>query len=121
MSPLIRRDDLVMIEPAEAERVRFGDVIAFESAGQRVIHRVMGKRRRQEKLVFLQKGDLNAEIGEVPAEHVLGRVTRVRRGERTVNLVSRGGRVLQVALAICSAGLGIAKAAIEQAASRLGR
>jgi len=102
MGPMIRVNDGVLIEPIGPERVRFGDVIVFRSSDQRIVHRVVGKRRHRGKVLFLEKGDLNPFLGRVSADDVLGRVSTLQRNGRTVDLLSGRGRALQVALAFCS-------------------
>jgi signal peptidase I len=109
MRPLIRPGDRVLIERVQVGRVRFGDVVLFKSEGQRTVHRIVGSVRRPDGLALLEKGDLNAAIGEVPTEQVMGRVSRVQGRGRTVHLVSGRGRILQVALAICSAAPALAR------------
>ena len=120
MSPLIRANDRVLIERVEPECVRFGDVILFRSYDKRVIHRVVGKRRRLGRLAFLQKGDLNPSLGLVPAKHVLGRVSAVQRNGYTLNLISGRGRALQLGLACCSMGSLVTKRVLRRIRNALG-
>jgi signal peptidase I len=120
MSPLIRPHDHVLIERVHPDQVRFGDVIMFASAEERVIHRVVGKKRCLGELTFLEKGDLNPSIGLVPAHHVLGRVSLVRRGGCSLDLLSGRGRAVQIALAVCSMAPLVTKESVKQVLGRLG-
>ena len=119
MSPLIRPHDHVLIERVHPDQVRFGDVIMFASAEERVIHRVVGKKRCLGELTFLEKGDLNPSIGLVPAHHVLGRVSLVWRGGCSLDLLSGRGRAVQIALAVCSMAPLVTKESVKQVLGRL--
>ncbi len=97
MSPFIRSGDVITIAPAPA-RVRFGDVVAFESpsGGKLVVHRVVGVCRDG----FIIKGDNSPsfDVGVLDS-NILGRVTRVERGGKRVRL---GSGIERVAVAVLS-------------------
>ena len=81
MMPFIRSGDVITIAPAPA-RIRFGDVVAFESSssGKLVVHRIV----RVSSDGYIIKGDNSPESDAgVPGSRILGRVARVeRRGKR---------------------------------------
>jgi signal peptidase I len=102
MRPLISANSRVLLERIGPDQIRFGDIAMFRSDKCLVIHRVLGKRQEQEGVVFLQKGDYNAEAGFIPASAILGRVWAVERSGREVYLLSGKWRAIQVALACYS-------------------
>jgi SOS-response transcriptional repressor LexA len=85
MSPFIQDGDLITVAPLSGASPGRGDVVAFlrPGSGKLIVHRVVGKRGN----AFLIRGD-NAEESDdlVPAENVLGRVTKVERNGRRVRL-----------------------------------
>jgi signal peptidase I len=102
MRPLIPANNRVLIERIGPDQIRFGDIAMFRSDKHLVIHRVLGKRRGQGGVIFLQKGDYNAEAGFIPASAILGRVWAVERSGREVYLLSGKWRAIQIALACYS-------------------
>ena len=120
MRPLIRSGDSVLIQSVEAERIRFGDVVAFERAGRTVVHRIVWTRRDRGSVVFIEKGDLNTSAGEVTADRILGRVTRIQRGDRILAILTGVGRALQFALALGGVLVAGTAWATSRVLSRLG-
>jgi signal peptidase I len=111
MRPLIPANSRVLVERIGPDQIRFGDIALFRSGKRLVIHRVLGKRREQGELTFLQKGDYNAEAGFIPAAAILGRVWAVERNDAEVYLLSGRWRAIQIALACYSlATLGVRQA-----------
>src|SRR5579863_3176992 len=53
MLPLLRKDDSVYIEPAQAEDIRIGDIAAFETSSGLVIHRIVAIEQTQETIRLL--------------------------------------------------------------------
>lgn len=85
MFPLIRDGDDVVIENAAPSRLRPGDIVSYQQ-GKRLITHVLhssfpiGRRR----LLFC-KG-LTNNYGDMPvfSDRVVGRVTKIRRGGKTI-------------------------------------
>lgn len=102
MRPLLQVDDTVLIERVAPQDVRWGDIVLFRTEGRRVVHRVIGKGRRQGEPAFLEKGDFNQGTSWVLAEQVCGRVVAVRHGDRETCLLSVRGYALQWSLTACS-------------------
>ena len=102
MRPLIPANNRVLVERIGPDQIRFGDIALFRSDKRLVIHRVLGKRREQGELIFLQKGDYNAEADFILASAILGRVWAVERNGREVYLLSGRWRAIQIALACYS-------------------
>jgi hypothetical protein len=88
MVPVIRDGDMLTIEPVEAAVLRPGDVALYSAAGDHLFsHRVVGRRIEDGRLTLMTRGDAATGPGEpVRADQVLGRVVRVQRGGRTLDL-----------------------------------
>lgn len=84
MAPFIRDGDVTTVSPLQGALPRVGDVVAFArpGTGNLVVHRVVARR----SMGLLVQGDRMPEHtdGIVPAESLLGRVTRVQRDGRDV-------------------------------------
>lgn len=86
MLPLVAPGSIVSIEHLPAKKIRLGDIIAFKRSSGLVVHRVLKKYHHQGNLFFLEKGDSNFRAGKVEEKEVLGRVTKVKRGEKPITL-----------------------------------
>lgn len=85
MHPFIQDGDLVTIAPLERPNLRCGQVAAFCHPETRklVVHRVLARRPEG----YLLRGDNTPDPdGLIPAEDILGLVTRVERQGRAVFL-----------------------------------
>ena len=76
MAPAIPRGSLVLVRPESAREIREGDVIAYESGGTVVTHRVAEIREAEGE--FVTKGDANEEEDFLPVSFaaLIGRVER---------------------------------------------
>jgi signal peptidase I len=105
MFPWIRTGDLVFVRACSLEQAARGDVILFERDARLFVHRVIrrdatgvgdGARRHgaTSGSILITKGDaLDATDAPVTRAEFLGRVIRVHRGNRHLDLESMG-RVL---------------------------
>jgi len=86
MYPFIRDGDVLTIQTVEIEKLNRGDVVLYRSAGDRVVaHRVVGKNATNGQWVLMMRGDSGLSTNEqVPADHVLGRVMSIQRGQKVV-------------------------------------
>jgi signal peptidase I len=109
MFPWIRPRDLLFVRRWNFDSVAPGDVVLFEQQGRFFIHRVL---RRVDTnpvggrvSVLITKGDaLDGEDPPVSAEQFLGRVIRIQRHRRHVDLRSRRQELLGRVLAWVSRG-----------------
>jgi len=89
MRPFIKDGDILNIKPIEATEVQIGDVILFRQGRRILVHRVV-KRRVEPEVMLIVKGDSRLRPdGPVHPDQLLGKVTGVERGGRTIN-VDRG-------------------------------
>jgi len=88
MSPLIRSSDTLVIQPANANSLKCGDVILFIGKKENmVIHRLIRIKRTSQGRLFLAQGDqAAASDGWVTPAQVFGRVTSIERGEVHLNM-----------------------------------
>lgn len=81
MTPAIRDGDIITVAPLKNIKIGRGDVLAFRhpSRPHMLVHRVLRKKSR-----YFIKGDNTPEAdGWIPAENILGIVTRVERQGKT--------------------------------------
>ena len=88
MYPFFRDGDVLTIQPVEIETLAIGDVVFYRSAWDKVIaHRVVAKKFSNGKCVLTTRGDSGLNTNEqVQADHVLGRVMSIQRGEKVIRL-----------------------------------
>lgn len=83
MEPLLTPGDRVTVQPVCGDRLKRGNVIAFVSGGQVVVHRLIGKRRRSGTMFYRESGDNTGTWTWIREEALIGRV---------VSFDGRGGR-----------------------------
>lgn len=86
MLPLIRRGDSVFIQPATAQEIRVGDIAAFESSGNLIIHRIVNTQQVTGSIRLLQLSDAELLPGWVKEQAVVGKVVLIRRQQRQIDL-----------------------------------
>lgn len=85
MWPFIKDGDRLTVSPIRGSLPGIGEVVAFTRPGSRSLwlHRIIGRKDEG----YLLCGDCAQEAdGEIPRENILGRVTKVERNGRTVQL-----------------------------------
>jgi hypothetical protein len=84
MAPFIGDGDLITVTPLRRSLPGVGEVVAFvrPEAGNLVVHRVVARRGT----AFLIQGDSTVDHADdlIPAENLVGRVTRVERDGHAV-------------------------------------
>ncbi|HYK85877.1 MAG TPA: S24/S26 family peptidase [Ktedonobacteraceae bacterium] len=86
MLPLIRRGDSVFIQPATAQEIRIGDIAAFESSDNLVIHRIVSTQQVTGSIRLLQLSDVELLPSWVKEQAVVGKVVLLRRQQRQIDL-----------------------------------
>ncbi len=81
MYPLVRNDDILLLEPFQDGKIRVGDVVLFNSqTGDVVVHRVIRRRNTANGMQYKIQGDQAAQPdGWIPREKILGRLSVVER------------------------------------------
>lgn len=84
MMPFVRDGDLLTVAPADPGSIEIGQVVLFRTRRDRILaHRLVRKAQERGGWILEMRGDARlSSDGPVPGERVLGRVVRIRRGER---------------------------------------
>lgn len=79
MTPFIRDGDVITVSPLAGHILRRGDVLAFRhrQQPQMMVHRVLHAKAGE---YFIQGDNCPEADGWIPAENILGLITRVERG-----------------------------------------
>jgi len=89
MLPWIKPGDVAIIRRADIENVRCGDVVLFKHESRLFVHRLVEKQGTLREVRFLAKGDAHPDPdGIVDRDLVLGRLVRIYRGNRQIDLDS---------------------------------
>lgn len=89
MLPWVRPGDIALIRRADIDHVRCGDVVLFRHESRLFVHRLVEKQGTRREARFLVKGDAHpGPDGVVHRDLVLGRVVRIYRGDREIDLDS---------------------------------
>jgi hypothetical protein len=83
MRPTILDDDILTVEPLAAAQARRGQILLVRSDGKLRAHRVVATHP-----VLITRGDAGLE-NDAPVEVLLGKVTSLERGGKTVSLQGR--------------------------------
>jgi signal peptidase len=88
MFPLIRDGDLLTIRPLEIWNVKPGDVIFYQTIGEKCItHRVIKIEIQNDQQIIITRGDASPRSEEpIQREQVLGKVVIIHRGNKQLNL-----------------------------------
>ncbi|MGH8700369.1 MAG: S24/S26 family peptidase [Burkholderiales bacterium] len=104
MLPWVRPRDIVLVRRASPDAARCGDLVLFAQNGQLFLHRVIKKKERVGSLLVLVKGDAHPHPdAAVEPEELLGRVVRMYRGRRRVDLDAPAQLLLGILIARVSA------------------
>ena len=104
MLPLIQPGNQVLIEHGYA-KVRRGDVIVFLQEEKMVAHRLLRICNSGSVTTFITKGD-NASYLDSPvsASKVVGRVLKIKHGNRWLSIDTRAWRIGGWLIAVCMLG-----------------
>ena len=107
MTPIIRTGDLLTIRKLPAGKLIPGDIVWFtNNSGNSVVHRILKKRIRFEKISFHTKGDAQIEYDQWTDEkNILGKIclivkTRVNRPPISINLETARWRTAGIIIAL---------------------
>jgi len=91
MLPWVQAGDIALIRKIPHENVRCGDVVLFRRENQLFVHRIVEKRGSSEHGEIFSKGDAHpTPDGVVNERELLGRVVRIYRNGRRINLDAPG-------------------------------
>ena len=109
MAPFLPGGSKILVCKTAVGQIGWGDLLVYEVEGRLVCHRVLGCQVQCGRPLFLMQGDGHwtneSWVGEA---QVLGKVSRVERQGRLVDLNTRIRRLQAVSLAVYSlVGLGL--------------
>ena len=91
MLPWVRPGDIARIRKVSADAIRCGDVVLFRRENYLFVHRIIEKRGAMESAEFRAKGDAHPTCdGVVEQQELLGRVVRLYRRGRRIDLDAPG-------------------------------
>ena len=91
MLPWVRPGDIARIRKVSANAIRCGDVVLFRRNERLYVHRVIEKSDSPDATEFRAKGDAHPTCdGIVEQQELLGRVVRLYRRGRRINLEAPG-------------------------------
>src|SRR5882762_3529163 len=87
MQPWMRPKDIALIRQISIENVRCGDVVLFRRDNHLLVHRIVEKRGSLNAAQLFSKGDAHpTSDGVVQEQELLGRVMRIYRNGRRIDL-----------------------------------
>src|SRR3982074_3374866 len=87
MMPWVRPRDIALIRRISIENVRCGDVVLFRRENHLFVHRIVQKRGSLDAAQLFSKGDAHpTSDGVVEKQELLGRVMRIYRNGRRIDL-----------------------------------
>ncbi len=92
MAPLIRPGDSVLVTRTNVDKLHSGDIIAFRRGDNIIVHRVLHSRRHEGATCFHEKGDATYFSRSVQGEDIIGKITALKRGGKTVGFNTPIGR-----------------------------
>ncbi|MFC1716954.1 S24/S26 family peptidase [Candidatus Poribacteria bacterium] len=106
MLPRIKEGDMLLVQHG-LHRIRSGDVVAFRAGGELITHRVLLIRRHGDRRTYLMKGDNRRLFDALVYEtSVMGRVVRIKRDEKSIDLERSHSKFLNLAIAAFSYTMG---------------
>ena len=102
MLPLFHIGDKVLVQSINPDKIKVGHIVVFTNQDKLIFHMIIRKFNNNSNLSFLQKGDatINAEI--IRSEDIIGKVTAIRKRNRTICLNDRIWRVINHILTLFS-------------------
>jgi len=103
MRPFLRPGDWVVAGEVAEDSLRIGELVLFARGSDIVVHRYVGRVRREGRVLFLTKGDGRFFFDPAwPASMLVGRVLEVHKGGRIIRLRVRSWRVFNYLLGVFS-------------------
>lgn len=81
MHPFVQDRDFITVSPVENSSIKIGDVVFYSTTEDKIIvHRVIGKYRKDGRVTMLIKGDATSGPSEkVDVQNILGKVVAIER------------------------------------------
>ena len=113
MHPFVQDRDFITVSPVENSSIKIGDVVFYSTAEDRIIvHRVIGKYRKDSRVTMLLKGDATSGPSEkVDLQDILGKVEVIERNGQTKKINTGFYRLKGLFFAVISPFINLAYAA----------
>jgi len=87
MSPFLREGDIIFFSQPPGEKMRHGDIIAYRSKGDIIIHRIVEISGTNKKS-FMTKPDASKarDDGWVSGDEIVGKAVAISRGKKVYKL-----------------------------------
>lgn len=90
MFPLLKPRDEIVVRKSPLKALSCGDIVVFERDKTLYAHRLLGKKKTGVKIKLIIKGDNSKAVDSPITEgQLLGKVVKVKRGNKLFNLESR--------------------------------
>ena len=100
MFPYLRKGDIALIRKVNFYQLCEGDIIAFETEGKWIAHRILKKINKNDKKTFLCKGDAMKNHDPLVAENnYLGKIIGLERNNQFINIDTDSRKKLHYFLA----------------------
>lgn len=101
MKPVIDDGDVVTVEPVNAQNVRTGDIVLYQSLRDTaLIHRIVKLEQRAAGRFIVTRGDACATCDvPVPIHHIMGRISAINRDGEQIDLPQKPTGLREIALA----------------------
>lgn len=93
MSPFIKKGTVLFIRPVQAKKLQIGDLVcAYQE--KFITHRLIKKKKSKNKVFYIAKGDASP-LPDPPLKgsQILGKVTKIKAGQRVVDLESKSAKL----------------------------
>ena len=95
MLPLIRESDMIGVQPlANTNDLKIGDIALYTAQSGIIAHRIIGKFKKDSNVFFKEKGDSKIYPSIVEGQAVIGRVIKIYKEKRTIDLTNRFWRMI---------------------------
>jgi signal peptidase I len=86
MAPLIQAGDQILVKKIAPSQIQLGDIITFWQGNILVTHRVIRRQTKSGNICFVEKGDANANYSWIDAQSIIGKVRKIKKGEREIDI-----------------------------------
>jgi signal peptidase I len=86
MSPFIRAGDIVIIEKVSSSTINIGDIITFWRDERLIVHRIIRKVKKEQKLFFVERADRHPSHSLISSQDILGKAMKIKKGNHTYSI-----------------------------------
>lgn len=103
MHPFIKDGEVVIVKPIGIFEIKKGDVILYHTSLNMIAHRVIKRKRENNKIMLVTKGDSNLNFDTLVQENnILGKIIAIEKPNGTINLDCNKWYICNYMIAIIS-------------------